>query len=49
MDYSNIILVDIETQDIRFPTSKTNEGTDAVHVNCDYSAAYLTFYSIYKN
>ena len=31
-------IIDIKTQDIRFPTSKDNLGTDAVHVDCDYSA-----------
>ena len=25
-------IIDIKTQDIRFPTSKDNLGTDAVHV-----------------
>ena len=32
----------IKAQDIRFPTSKENLGTDAVHVDCDYSATYVT-------
>ena len=35
----------IKTQDIRFPTSKENLGTDAVHVDCDYSATYVTAYT----
>ena len=35
-------VTDIKTQDIRFPTSKENLGTDAVHVDCDYSATYVT-------
>ena len=35
-------IIDIKTQDIRFPTSKDNLGTDAVHVDCDYSATYVT-------
>ncbi len=37
MKVTNII-----AQDIRFPTSKENLGTDAVHVDCDYSATYVT-------
>ena len=32
----------VNTQDIRFPTSKENLDTDAVHVDCDYSATYVT-------
>ena len=32
---------DIKTYDIRFPTSLQNLGTDAVHVDCDYSATYV--------
>ena len=35
-------VIDIKAQDIRFPTSKENLGTDAVHVDCDYSATYVT-------
>ena len=27
--------------DLRFPTSRTHAGTDAVHVDPDYSAAYV--------
>src|SRR5262249_2599105 len=30
-----------EVLDLRFPTSRTNAGTDAVHVDPDYSAAYV--------
>ena len=37
------------TRDIRFPTSKENLGTDAVHVDCDYSAAYVTIETDNKN
>ncbi|HEV3140475.1 MAG TPA: L-fuconate dehydratase [Vicinamibacterales bacterium] len=32
---------DLEIFDLRFPTSKTLAGTDAVHVDPDYSAAYV--------
>ena len=35
-------VANIVAQDIRFPTSKENLGTDAVHVDCDYSATYVT-------
>ncbi len=35
-------VTNVKTQDIRFPTSKDNLGTDAVHVDCDYSATYVT-------
>jgi L-fuconate dehydratase len=31
----------LEVLDLRFPTSRTNAGTDAVHLDPDYSAAYV--------
>ena len=31
----------LDVLDIRFPTSRTNAGTDAMHVDPDYSAAYV--------
>ncbi|KAJ3754887.1 enolase C-terminal domain-like protein [Lentinula raphanica] len=31
-----------ETHDIRFPTSLTGDGTDAMNTDCDYSSAYIT-------
>src|SRR6185503_10033660 len=34
-------ITDLEIVDLRFPTSLTNAGTDAVHVDPDYSAAYV--------
>lgn len=34
-------IVDLEVLDIRFPTSRTGAGRDAVHVDPDYSAAYV--------
>ena len=34
-------VTNVKTQDIRFPTSKDNLGTDAVHIDCDYSATYV--------
>ena len=32
---------DLQVLDIRFPTSRTNAGTDAMHTDPDYSAAYV--------
>jgi L-fuconate dehydratase len=32
---------DIELIDLRFPTSRTADGTDAMHTDPDYSAAYV--------
>jgi L-fuconate dehydratase len=34
-------IVAFETSDIRFPTSKTLDGSDAMNLDPDYSAAYL--------
>ena len=31
----------LETLDLRFPTSRTQDGTDAMHTDPDYSAAYV--------
>ncbi|KAF6762106.1 mandelate racemase/muconate lactonizing enzyme [Ephemerocybe angulata] len=31
-----------ETHDVRFPTSLTGDGTDAMNTDCDYSSAYVT-------
>jgi L-fuconate dehydratase len=36
-----VIIRSLEVLDLRFPTSRTNAGTDAVHVDPDYSAAYV--------
>ncbi|KAG9044529.1 hypothetical protein FS837_007984 [Tulasnella sp. UAMH 9824] len=30
-----------ETRDVRFPTSLTGDGTDAMNTECDYSSAYV--------
>lgn len=38
---SNCTIVDYEVKDIRFPTSKTLDGSDAMNPDPDYSAAYL--------
>ena len=34
-------ITDLETLDLRFPTSRDKVGTDSVHVDPDYSAAYV--------
>jgi L-fuconate dehydratase len=34
-------ITDIEVLDLRFPTSRTQDGTDAMHTDPDYSAAYV--------
>ena len=34
-------IVGLDVLDLRFPTSRTHDGTDAVHVDPDYSAAYV--------
>src|SRR5438067_13423966 len=36
-----MIIRSLDVLDLRFPTSRTNAGTDAVHVDPDYSAAYV--------
>lgn len=36
-----LVITSIETRDIRFPTSKTLDGSDAMHTDPDYSAAYV--------
>ncbi|EGR27198.1 mandelate racemase muconate lactonizing protein, putative [Ichthyophthirius multifiliis] len=33
-------------QYIRFPTSKIEQGTDAMHTNCDYSAVYINLVTL---
>jgi len=38
-------IIDIIVKDIRFPTSLDNLGSDSVHVDCDYSAAYVEIFS----
>ncbi len=39
--YSDCEIVAYEVKDIRFPTSKTLDGSDAMNPDPDYSAAYL--------
>jgi L-fuconate dehydratase len=37
----DVIITDVITKDIRFPTSQTLDGSDAMNPDPDYSAAYL--------
>lgn len=39
--YSDCEIIGYEVKDIRFPTSKTLDGSDAMNPDPDYSAAYL--------
>ncbi|KAF8918125.1 enolase C-terminal domain-like protein [Mucidula mucida] len=34
-----------ETHDVRFPTSLSGDGTDAMNTECDYSSAYVTLFT----
>src|SRR6476619_1134471 len=36
-----MLIRNLDTIDLRFPTSRTNAGTDAMHPDPDYSAAYV--------
>ena len=38
---SEIIITGVEVKDIRFPTSKSLDGSDAMNPDPDYSAAYV--------
>ncbi|CAO3641033.1 unnamed protein product [Cunninghamella blakesleeana] len=44
-DIKDIILTSYKVYDIRFPTSKHLDGSDAMNKNPDYSAAYVVFYT----
>ncbi|TIA92696.1 hypothetical protein E3P99_00536 [Wallemia hederae] len=39
------IITHYTTHDIRFPTSLTGDGTDAMNTDCDYSAAYVILHT----
>lgn len=41
----SLIITSIEVKDIRFPTSKTLDGSDAMNPDPDYSAAYVTLHT----
>ncbi|KAF9225759.1 enolase C-terminal domain-like protein [Gyrodon lividus] len=34
-----------ETHDVRFPTSLSGDGTDAMNTECDYSSAYISIHT----
>ncbi|TFY70322.1 hypothetical protein EVG20_g2682 [Dentipellis fragilis] len=40
-----ITITHFETRDLRFPTSLSGDGTDAMNTDCDYSAAYIILYT----
>jgi len=40
-DWSLYFLKDVDLYDVRFPTSKEKHGSDAIHKDPDYSAAYI--------
>jgi len=40
-----ITITDCTVQDIRFPTSRTLDGSDAMHTDPDYSAAYVVLHT----
>nr|GAT56973.1 predicted protein [Mycena chlorophos] len=35
-------IIGYDIHDVRFPTSLTGDGTDAMNTDCDYSSAYIT-------
>jgi L-fuconate dehydratase len=37
----SILITDVIARDIRFPTSRDHDGSDAMHTDPDYSAAYV--------
>ncbi|KAH9984122.1 hypothetical protein BJV77DRAFT_217105 [Russula vinacea] len=39
------IINHFEIHDIRFPTSLTGDGSDAMNLDCDYSSAYVSLYT----
>ena len=40
-----IKVTNLTVQDVRFPTSKDLTGSDAIHTDPDYSAAYVTIFT----
>ncbi|KAI0049980.1 enolase C-terminal domain-like protein [Auriscalpium vulgare] len=41
----SVKIMHFETHDVRFPTSLTGDGTDAMNTDCDYSSAYVSLYT----
>ncbi|PWY96842.1 enolase C-terminal domain-like protein [Testicularia cyperi] len=46
---SPLVVSSYSIHDVRFPTSLTGDGTDAMNKTCDYSAAYLILYTSPKD
>ena len=44
-----IKITKITVDDVRFPTSEDSTGSDAIHSDPDYSAAYVTIYTSENN
>ena len=42
---SNIEITGLEVKDVRFPTSKSLDGSDAMNPDPDYSAAYVILHT----
>ncbi|HDR9511592.1 fuconate dehydratase [Burkholderia cepacia] len=42
-------IIDVQVRDIRFPTSKSMDGSDAMNGNSDYSATYVTLVTDARN
>jgi L-fuconate dehydratase len=40
-----VLITDLRVHDIRFPTSEGMHGSDAVHPDPDYSAAYVVLHT----
>ncbi|OGT51280.1 MAG: fuconate dehydratase [Gammaproteobacteria bacterium RIFCSPHIGHO2_12_FULL_42_13] len=49
MPDSNIVITDILSQDIRFPTSRDLSGSDAMNPDPDYSMVYVTLKTNHPN
>ncbi|KAL5480675.1 hypothetical protein ACEPAI_9615 [Sanghuangporus weigelae] len=41
----SIKITGFETHDVRFPTSLSGDGTDAMNTECDYSSAYVALFT----
>src|SRR4051794_2659762 len=44
-DKASVAITGVEVLDIRFPTSRMLDGSDAMNPDPDYSAAYLTLHT----
>ena len=40
-----MVITDLDVHDLRFPTSRTQDGSDSMHVDPDYSAAYVVLHA----